>query len=340
MVLINFSLVKAQSQIRFILVNSDTDTDIRVLSSGQTVYYSNISHITIRAEYIPNPERVQLMEFRINDIPFHSENVAPFALRGDNNGDYRPYDPGVSQEWQSITATASRYDELGILARGTINLFFVDSSIPNPNAPTITRFVLVNAETDQDIQVLQDGSDLHLNVLPYLNIRAEGNIPITGSVIFSVGTIKNYRTENKAPYSVYGDNNGDYDIGFIGPYESETIGNFMRTIIATPYSGPNGTGISGTPVTINLNVFYGPRSVSRQAYAYPNPATGLVNLSLDEQAEMEVYDLTGKTYFKGLSAFVDNQVINLDQIQLPNGVYFIRLTFADKSVKVLSLLKN
>jgi hypothetical protein len=75
-----------------------------------------------------------------------------------------------------------------------------------------------------------------------LSVRAD---PVSGvaSVTFKLdGTL--IRTENVVPYSVAGDNNGSYTAW------RPAAGN--HTLVATPFSKTNATGISGMPVTVSF----------------------------------------------------------------------------------------
>jgi hypothetical protein len=334
--LMNVNLLSL-GQVRFILVNADTDTDVRDLHNFDTIYYSNTSHITIRAEYVPNPGAVNNVKFLIQNLPFSSETVPPYSLSGDRNGDFLPYTPNSSPLTQSVKARA--FNGTILLGETTLSIHFVDTTGIPPSIPSISDLVLVDADTDQDISELNNGDVIRLNLLPELNIRAVGNIPSGGSVTFRLQNLPVHRIENKAPYALYGDNNGDFTPGDLGPRDSPSVGNYELSITATPYSGPNASGVSGIPVTVNVIVAFGPRPL-RVASAFPNPATGSVNISIEDQAEVEVYDLTGKIYYRGITDNTQENTINLDQLKVPNGIYFIKFIFSDKSQKVLPLLKN
>ncbi|HEY8400194.1 MAG TPA: hypothetical protein VIK89_02975, partial [Cytophagaceae bacterium] len=76
----------AQSPVRFILVDADTDSDIRDLNKIDTVYHSNSHHISIRAEYFPYPDSTHSITFIVNGDPYRTEGTPPFALQGDRSG--------------------------------------------------------------------------------------------------------------------------------------------------------------------------------------------------------------------------------------------------------------
>ena len=100
----------------------------------------------------------------------------------------------------------------------------------------LSEFVLVNAETDQDIGPLADGDTINSNALPAgLNVRA--NMPAgigQKSVFFDFNSGFAFRRENVFPYYFAGDGNGNAYPFYFGQ------GTFDINAIA--YSGTNGTG--------------------------------------------------------------------------------------------------
>ncbi|MEM8862428.1 MAG: putative collagen-binding domain-containing protein, partial [Chloroflexota bacterium] len=129
---------------------------------------------------------------------------------------------------------------------------------PNPNAtptPDPSRFAvvsltLINADTNQSIKTLVNGETLYLPSLPTsnLNVRADVNNPNfnTGSVQFDLNGQASYQTENVAPYSVFGDSNGDYEAWDLN------IG--THSITATPFTGADGSGTAGDSLTISFTI--------------------------------------------------------------------------------------
>lgn len=108
---------------------------------------------------------------------------------------------------------------------------------------------LINAHTDAPIRPIKAGEEINLAGLPTRNlaIRATTNPDTVGSVVFELsGQQTRTHTENTAPYALFEDNNGDYK-----GWKPEA-GSY--TLTATPYTGPNGTGAAGTPLTISFTV--------------------------------------------------------------------------------------
>lgn len=139
-----------------------------------------------------------------------------------------------------------------ITARSQDGNFTASSEITvTPITPSlgITSFVLVNASTDNDIQTLVNGTQLLSSQVGSvsLNIKANTNPPLVGSVFLSLsGPVNATRTENGAPYTLFGDNNGDFT-GRLLPN-----GNYILS--ATAYSGANRTGTIGPTSTITFQI--------------------------------------------------------------------------------------
>lgn len=115
----------------------------------------------------------------------------------------------------------------------------------------VVSFTLINADSNAPIpgyDPLTDGSTLDFTTLPTrnLNIRANTNPSVVGSVRFALDGNSNFRTENVAPYALAGDNSGDYL-----PWTPPLGG---HTLTATPFTEANAGGSAGTPLTIAFTV--------------------------------------------------------------------------------------
>lgn len=69
----------------FTLVELGTTGDITVLNNGDMINYN--CDINIRADVICE-EEIGCVEFRLNGNTYRVENIAPYALGGDNSGSY------------------------------------------------------------------------------------------------------------------------------------------------------------------------------------------------------------------------------------------------------------
>jgi hypothetical protein len=117
-----------------------------------------------------------------------------------------------------------------------------------------TGLTFVNAETEKDVKAVTDGASIDLAALgtQKLSIRADFGQAVVGSAKFALtGTKSHTYTDNAKPYALFGDNgSGNYYYGSYLP-----VGSYTLTV--TPYSGANGTGTAGTPLTVNFTVTNG-----------------------------------------------------------------------------------
>ncbi|MDO6390983.1 malectin domain-containing carbohydrate-binding protein [Pontibacter sp. BT731] len=163
------------------------------------------------------------------------------------------YTPALNS-WQNLTGLpAARFS--GIAAFLNSNIYYTGGSnssttykgIPAAagSTQTIESYTLINADTKQSIQTLQNGATLNLSSLPTknLNIRANTNPSTVGSVVFALSGVQSLNvTENSAPYDLMGD----------GGTWTPAVGNY--TLKATPYASSNGSGTAGTALTVNFTV--------------------------------------------------------------------------------------
>lgn len=113
----------------------------------------------------------------------------------------------------------------------------------------VVSFTLINADSNTEIQKIINGSTLNLAQLPTrnLNIRADTNPGIVGSVVFNFSGVESAsHVESGAPYAAFGDSNGDYL-----PWTPK-VGSY--TLKATPFTVSNGSGTAGTSLTITFTI--------------------------------------------------------------------------------------
>lgn len=251
---------------RLILVDANSNQDIMELTDGIQVNLSNLpsTNLNIRAE---TTDDVSSVRFGLNaNSNFRNENVAPYALVGDSNGNYNAWSPNPG----TYTVTATPYTEdngNGSMGAGRIVSFTVVSSttvvpqstanpdsdepVPTPEIPNntlgITSLMLVDANSNQDVMVLTDGIEISLSALPSpsINVRAETTDDVE-SVRFGLNTNNSFALENVAPYTLLGDNNGNYNAWAPSPG--------IYTLTVTPYSQGNGGGNTGLPLTLTFTI--------------------------------------------------------------------------------------
>ena len=250
----------------YTLVNADTDLDIQPLVGGAVLDLATLPtrNLNIRANPGPGPVGSVVFALRGGQTEDHTENVAPYALFSDNAGDYFAWTPPLGSYTLAATAYAGP-DGSGLAGPPLAIAFTVVNSVGG-----LLRFVLVNADTDLDIQPLANGAVLDLAALPTrnLNVRADPGVAATASVVFALrGAQTEDHTENVRPYALFSDLNGDYF--------AWTPATGSYTLTATPYNDPNGSGPAGPPLTVAFAVRGGPLPVGLTAFSASATAEGV-----------------------------------------------------------------
>ena len=323
----------------FTLIDAGTDLPIPAydpIPNGVNIMRSILpNQVNVRANIDGDPGSV-LFSFK-GVAGFRTENVAPYALFGDALGNYgaQPLTNGLQ------TVTATPYSEQGGNGDAGIAAALNFSIVNTTNA--ITQFILVDATTDNDIVILEDGMTIQSVALPdQVNIRAE-----TGDVVKSVELDLNgqKRTENVTPFAAFGDLGGDY--------LPKSLNNGSYTLTATPYSKTKKQGSKGAHLTISFTIEdagSGKASVvmppserldTSNADVLPdrfelegnypnpfNPSTAIV-FSLPEQSSirLSIFDILGrqvKILHDGPMPAGRHELI-FQAGEIPNGVYFYRL---------------
>ena len=129
----------------------------------------------------------------------------------------------------------------------TITFAVIDEPVPEAPTAVVVRFVLVDADTGDDIGLLGDGDTINLATLPTrnLNVRAETDPATIGAVHFSLDG-EDTRLEREAPYTLDGDRDGVHN--------SWTPDEGTHTLTATPYGTADDEATIGTPLTITFKV--------------------------------------------------------------------------------------
>jgi hypothetical protein len=166
---------------------------------------------------------------------------------------------------------------------------------PAPSGQAVVSLTLFRADTDQELGLLTEGAVLNYAAIGtnQLAVRANTNPATVGSVIFKVDGV-NFRTENGAPYAIAGNTGSNYD-----PW-TPSLGN--HTLVVTPYSGSNGSGTVGTPITVNFTVTSGTTSATaaridvplaefHSSSVYPNPASSTTTVAFAAKTS-EVVDIS------------------------------------------------
>ncbi len=193
---------------------------------------------------------------------------------------------------------------------------------------SVSSFTLINADTDEDILNITSGMAIDVSSFSTLklDIRANATLDVESVRLELSGAKTNKRTENIAPYALYGDSpTGNY----IG--SNFTVGAY--TIKATPYTGNGLKGTKGATETLSFTLVQGVSTTAKTAgrmRMYPNPAIDRTTVSFPEPVKLTeffVYDVTGRLVKTIASETAEDiESIELSVYDLPIGTYFLRTT--------------
>lgn len=230
-----------------VLVNADSDQDIAIINQGDVFNLAEIgtTNLNVRAEVEGDAESV-VFDYN-GQLSYEIDNSPVYALGGISGNDYDAWNPDLGSN--TIGATAFTQDNGQGLASEllTVNFTTINQEEPEETqGPKITSFILVNADSDQDIAPINEGDVFNLAEIgtSNLNVRAEVEDG-TESVIFDYNGQSNFQTENLPVYALGGNSGNDYDAW------NPDLG--INTITATAYTKDNGQGIAGEPSTVNFS---------------------------------------------------------------------------------------
>ncbi len=156
---------------------------------------------------------------------------------------YHAYDGG--RAWYTAMGhTPESFDEPFFQQHLLGGIRWAVADLPTVEPERVTGFVLINAESDEDLIPLTDGATVDLATMPTtaLNLRAQ-TVPIrVGSVRFMLNDNPYFAIENLFPYTLAGDTRGDA--------MAWTLPTGTYTLTAIPYSAAMVTGTAGISHTI------------------------------------------------------------------------------------------
>ncbi len=268
----------------FVVVNADTNEDLFVLEEGMQIDVKDLPtpHLAIRAEASGDVESVRLsLDGALTAA--RTENVAPFALFGDSpNGNYNGniFTAGT----YTLTATPYGEDDLG----GNIGEVLKLNFELNEEQPEIavTEFILVNADTNDDLFLLTEGMQIDVSSLPTLNldIRANTSEGVESVQLQLEGSMEITRTENFAPYALNGDSP-------VGVYNGAEFSAGIYKISAFPFTLDGLGGEMGVDLSINFELVDSAPILSVTSFALVNADTNEDILVLTDGMQIELSSL-------------------------------------------------
>ncbi|MCH6236796.1 LamG-like jellyroll fold domain-containing protein [Cognataquiflexum rubidum] len=165
--------------------------------------------------------------------------------------------------WTSSNPQVATVNSSGLVSgvsvgNATITGRTEDGNFTSTSAVTVTQasipysiagFVLINAGNNSELLTLVNGTQLLSSQVGSLslNIKVNTNPVTVGSVFISLsGPVNETRTENGAPYALFGDSNGIYS--------GKTLPNGNYTLSAIAYSGSFRSGTVGPTTTIQFSI--------------------------------------------------------------------------------------
>lgn len=322
-------LPPTQSVTTFTLIDAKNDVDVMQINDGDTIDLAMLPTDKINFRADVNPGEVGSVVFGFNgDSTFRTENNAPYALAGSSKNNNPNYFQLVATPGQySLKATPYA----GKAGKGIAGVSrSIDFVIINSAANVmVTGFTLYNAKTDQPVGPLTDGMIIDLAQLgtTRINIVANTNPGMTGSVVFGLNGNPVFNIDNNAPYSAPGDNgNGEFFQLVVSP------GSY--TLTATPFTSKSGNGLQGMGKMVSFSVTGS--STARTAnpqgsglgFAYPNPAREELNIN-------ETAGVAGEVKIALLSAL--GQEVVSERFYVPSETWHYTINVADIPAGIYTL---
>lgn len=246
---------------RFSLIDASTDQIIPGFEDMKDGAIINLAELTVNRDElnidaVTYPEKVGSVRLELTGTKntFITQNLAPYAIFSDTNGDYLP---GSLPEG-TYTLTAIPYSESKRAGEEGKSKTIHFTVIDEEPALAVTSFYLINADTDERLVHIRDGEEVNLHYFSNaefdietsnFNIEATTTVENVGSVeleVYYKGSLLIKTIDNTAPYAFFGDVGGDFNKWQPG------LGTFR--IRATPYSGANKSGEKGQILEIDFNI--------------------------------------------------------------------------------------
>ena len=296
---------------RFFLIDPATDTRIAELSANSTINLAELPN-GLSVEVVPpsslaDVARVALL---LNGQQVQIENFAPYALFGDNSGDFN----GGTLDEGALTIGANFIASNGaVLGTADVGVSVIDSTVvtpdpdpspqpqpdpqpdpdpqptpdPQPDPVSETSFYLIDALTNTRVQKLGTDSIINTSLLDGYSVEVVPADDVdVARVVFTING--NFvRSESVAPYALFGDIGPDFNSGSL-PTGDLALG---ATVIAR-----NGQIVDQTSVSVTVT----DETPSPEPYPVPKPdmqeASKLLDFALaDAASDVRLTKLFDKT---------------------------------------------
>ena len=336
----------------FTLIDSDADQPVEgfapILQDAVLDLAFLPANLNISAEFDSSVERVQ---FELNGAVVNTEGVAPYALFGDNQGDFNAGDLPIGKHiLRAIPTIDGSEGEPQVVSFEVINSLL----------PSVTGLVIIDASTDTELFEFNDGAAISISDLPAeVNIEATVNDRVK-SVLFDLNQGFYKRLENVPPFAFFGDASGDFLPGQlpVGGHE----------LAVTPYSEVMKGGEAGPQLVIRFTIldaaskagsmqsgyFIEPLNGLTQDVPsdfvlhenYPNPFNPSTNISFElpqtSPVQIKIYDTMGRLVGTVTDATYEagKHAVTFDASQLSSGLYIYQLITPESVIsKKMTYLK-
>ena len=256
------------------------------------------------------------------------ENNTPYSLFGDTEGVFngRVFPDG---DYTLIARTYSEPDGMGVGGRIDGISFTID--LPEEWNTNIVRMIDVNSSTE--IADLETGIGIiDMNDTPTDNVTILvdyecdfdfGNCPGSVSMLLE-GQLTISRIENVAPYTLFGDIDGQLNGGYL------PVGNY--TISITPYWMANATGGPAGPTQVfNFQIIDPEPPPALKLSLFPNPTNANIRLESGQSDKLvtgDILDLSGRVVMTLPENWDGKEPLNISTLK--RGVYLMRLQSGDQ----------
>jgi len=256
------------------------------------------------------------------------ENKEPFTLFGDQAPDF--YGKVLPAGAYTLTATPySAPNKQGLKGISKV-LHFSLLDLPEIAIQEFAGFIQANTDLEALYLNPYKLNVIHQNEIPTneVNIAVYPSFPDNGlaSVFLELhGPFTFSRTENLAPYALFGDINGNYHGMNLPPGQYK--------LHATPYTGPNGQGQAGLGYSYDFEIIGAPQDMILAAQAdispaiilWPNPVSDTSSVYVGNKSgsyQVDLYDFGGRKI--GEFTVAENETSTIDVSHLQTGYYFMR----------------
>ncbi|MCL6275684.1 PKD domain-containing protein, partial [Muricauda sp. 2012CJ35-5] len=225
--------------------------------------------------------------------------------------------------------TAGSYDvELTVTdAENETDTATLTITVSDPSTEGVIGLTLVDAVTNNDLFGLFEGQQLDFGSSggTGLNVRADTNPSTVGSVsLVLTGPVSTSRTEGVAPYALFGDVSGNYNLADL------PLGDY--TITATAFNGGGQSGgILGQPLVVNFSVVddQGGVNLPPTAIATASTQNGDAPLSVDFTGSNSIDDVGVVSYFWDFKDGNTSTLADPNNTFTSAGTYDVELTVTD-----------